>query len=210
MSRNLSASCRQCRREGIKLMLKGIRCQTAKCAMERPGRNAPPGTHPWRRGKSSEYAVRLREKQKVKKYYGVLERQFMIYFRMAERTRGNTGVNLLCLLERRLDNVVNKLGFAPSRKSAREMITHGHIYVNGRKVDRPSYLVKTEDKITVKSNERSEKLVREHIEMDPNRPVQGWLEANRTAIQGLVKALPTREDVQIPVEEQLIVELCSR
>lgn len=191
-------------------MLKGIRCHTARCAMERPGRNNPPGMHPWRRGKHSEYGVRLREKQKVKRYYGVLEKQFMIYFGMAERARGNTGVNLLCLLERRLDGVVQKLGFATSKKAARQLVAHGHIYVNGRKLDRPGYLAKPSDKITVKVNERSKALVGGYIEMDPNRPVQDWLEVDQAAQQGLVKTMPTREDIQIPVEEQLIVELCSR
>jgi len=178
--------------------------------MERPGRNNPPGMHPWRRGKNSEYGVRLREKQKVKRFYGVFDQQFMIYFHMADRAKGNTGVNLLCLLERRLDNVVQKLGFAMSRKGARQVITHGHIHVNGRKLDRPGYLVKPEDKIAVKATERSKKLIREHLEMDPNRPVQSWLEVDQANLEGLVKALPTREDIQIPVEEQLIVELCGR
>ncbi len=210
MSRTLSPSCKQCRREGIKLMLKGFRCYTAKCAMERQGHNNPPGVHAWRRGKSSEYAVRLREKQKVKRYYGVFDKQFMIYFRMAERSKGNTATNLLTLLERRLDNVVCKLGFAPANKSARQLIIHGHIYVNGRKLDRPGYLVQVGDKITVKPSEKSAKLVKSYIELDPNRPVQGWLESDRTKLEGIVKALPTRDDVQIPIEEQLIVELCSR
>ena len=191
-------------------MLKGIRCHTAKCAMERPGRNNPPGMHSWRRGKSSEYAVRLREKQKVKRYYGVLERQFMIYFRMAERIKGNTGVNLLCFLERRLDNVVHKMCFGISRKSARSLITHGHVHVNGRKLDRPGHIVGLGDKITVKPAERSQKAVRMNIDLDPNRPVQEWIEVDRSNLQGTVKTLPTREDIQIPVEEQLIVELSSR
>jgi len=210
MGRNLSPACRQCRREGIKLMLKGIRCHTAKCPMEKQGRNNPPGMHSWRRGKSSEYAVRLREKQKVKRFYGVLERQFMIYFREAERIKGNSGVNLLRLLERRLDNVVHKIGFAPSRKAARLLIGHGHVYVNGHKLDRPGYLVNLEDKISVKPSDRSKALVRTHLEADPSRPVQAWLEVNPAELAAVVKGMPTRDDVQIPVEEQLIVELCSR
>lgn len=210
MSRNLAGSCKQCRREGIKLMLKGIRCHTAKCAMERQGRSNPPGMHLWRRGKKSEYAVRLREKQKVKRYYGVLDRQFMIYFRMAERTRGNTGVNLLCLLERRLDNAVHKAGFALSRKSARQLIGHGHVHVNGRKLDKTGYIVKTDDKITIRPDEHSTNVVRQYIELDPNRPVQPWIQVDQKNLQAGIKALPTRDDVQIPVEEQLIVELCSR
>jgi len=191
-------------------MLKGSRCQTAKCAMERPGRSSPPGIHPWRRGKGSEYAVRLREKQKVKRYYGVLERQFMKYFGMAERAKGNTGANLLCLLERRLDNVICKLGFAPSRKRARQLVCHGHFYVNGHKVDIPSYLVRPGDRITIKPSPKSEKVVRESLESEVGGPVQGWLELDPQKLEAAVKALPTREDVQIPVEEQLIVELCSR
>jgi len=210
MSRKLDASCKQCRREGIKLMLKGIRCHTAKCAMERQGRNNPPGMHSWRRGKPSEYAVRLREKQKVKRYYGVFDKQFMLYFRMAERFRGNTGMNLMSLLERRLDNVVHKAGFGLSRKSARQLIVHGHVYVNGHKLDKPGYLVRTDDKITVKPNERSQQIVRQHMEMDPNRVIQPWIEVDQKNLQAVVKALPARDDVQIPVEEQLIVELCSR
>ena len=210
MGRDLTPSCKKCRREGIKLMLKGFRCYTARCAMERQGHNNPPGMHAWRRGKNSEYAIHLREKQKVKRYYGVRDKQFMLYFRMAERAKGNTATTLLCLLERRLDNVVAKLGFAPARKSARQLIVQGHIRVNGRKLDRPGYLVKVDDKISVKPSEKSTKVFRAFIDMDPNRPVQGWLEADPSKLEGRVKALPTREDVQIPVEEQLIVEMCSR
>ncbi len=210
MGRNTNSSCKQCRRESIKLNLKGVRCHTAKCPMEKTGRNNPPGQHPWRRGKTSEYGVRLREKQKVKRYYGVFEKQFQIYFRMAERSQGNTGVNLLCFLERRLDNVFHKMGLAMSRKGARQIINHGHVCVNGRKVNRCSFLVKPSDEITLKESEKSTKLVREQIDMDPNRPVQEWLESDRSALKGRVKGMPTREDIQIPIEEQLIVELSSR
>jgi len=202
--------CKLCRREGMKLMRKGVRCQTAKCAMERQGANNPPGVHAWRRGKGSEYAVRLREKQKVKRFYGVMERQFMTYFHMAERATGNTASTLFMLLERRLDNVVYKLGLVTSRNAARQAIVHGHIYVNGSKLDRPGYFVKIGDKISVKPAEKSQKMIKSFVEMDPNRPVQDWLEVDRNTLSGQVKALPTREDVQIPVEEQLIVELCSR
>lgn len=210
MARNLTPQCKLCRREGIKLAGKGIRCQSAKCAMERQGSNNPPGVHAWRRGKGSEYAVRLREKQKVKRYYGVMDKQFMGYFHMAERASGNTATTLLSLLERRLDNVVYKLGFGASRNAARQMILHGHIHVNGSKLDRPSYLTKIGDKISIKASEKSQKLVKSYIEMEPNLQVQDWLEVDRNSLQGQVKAMPTREDVQIPVEEQLIVELCSR
>lgn len=191
-------------------MLKGIRCETAKCAMERQGRSNPPGMHSWRRGKATPYAVRLREKQKVKRYYGVFERQFSRYFRQAERLRQNTGIALLCLLERRLDNVIYKAGFAPSRPSARQLIGHGHVYINGRRVDRPSYRVDQGDKISIKGGERSQKLARQNLEGDGVRTVQPWLQMSPDRLEAVVVALPTRDDVQIPVEEQLIVELCSR
>lgn len=190
-------------------MLKGARCETAKCAMERQWRSNPPGMHSWRRRKSGDYAVRLREKQKVKRYYGVLERQFMKYFRMAESGKGNTGDALLSLLERRLDNVIWKLGFAPSHKAARVAIVHGHIYVNGRRVNRPSYLVQQGDRIAVKPSERSQKFVRATLG-DGGLPLQAWLQLDAQRLEGTIAALPTREDVQIPVEEQLIIEMCSR
>jgi small subunit ribosomal protein S4 len=193
----------------LKLMLKGARCETAKCAMERQWRSNPPGMHSWRRRKSGDYAVRLREKQKVKRYYGVLERQFMKYFRMAESGKGNTGDALLSLLERRLDNVIWKLGFAPSHKAARVAIVHGHIYVNGRRVNRPSYLVQQGDRIAVKPSERSQKFVRATLG-DGGLPLQAWLQLDAQRLEGTIAALPTREDVQIPVEEQLIIEMCSR
>ncbi len=210
MGRNLSPSCKLCRREGIKLMLKGTRCDSAKCAMERQGHNNPPGAKRWRRGRTSEYGIRLREKQKVKRYYGVLERQFIKYFHMAEHATGNTGATLLCLLERRLDNVVHKLGFAPSRKLARELVSHGHVYINSRKVNIPSFLIRPGDRITSKPSPKSEKQLRGWVESGISGPLQDWLELNQQDLVGIVKALPTREDVQIPVEEQLIVELCSR
>ena len=202
--------CKLCRREGIKLMRKGVRCETAKCAMERQGSNNPPGVHTWRRGKGSEYGVRLREKQKVKRYYGVLEKQFISYFHMAERATGNTANTLFVLLERRLDNVLYKMGLVTSRNSARQAIVHGHVQVNGKKLDRPGYFVKVGEKVSVKATDKAQKLFKGFVEMDPNRPIQDWLEADRKALVGTVKALPSREDVQIPVEEQLIVELCSR
>lgn len=209
MSRYIGPVCRLCRREGIKLMLKGARCESAKCAMERQWKSSPPGMHVWRRRKSGEYGVRLREKQKVKRYYGVLERQFMLYFRMAERSKGNTGDTLLSLLERRLDNVVWKLGMAPSHKAARLTVAHGHIYVNGRRVNRPSFLVRKGDRITVKPAERSLNMVRASLgEGAP--PVQQWLQFDSQKLEAEIMNIPTREDVQIPVEEQLIIEMCSR
>jgi small subunit ribosomal protein S4 len=208
MARYIGPVCRLCRREGLKLMLKGVRCETAKCAMERQWRSQPPGMHAWRRRKAGDYGVRLREKQKVKRYYGVLERQFSLYFRMAERATGNTGEALLSLLERRLDNVVWKLGFAPSHKAARQAIVHGHIYVNGRRLNRPSYLVSQGDRITVKPSERSKGYIRQAL--GDGVTVQPWLQVDAQTLEGVVTALPTREDVQIPVEEQLIIEMCSR
>lgn len=210
MGRLLGPVCRLCRREGVKLLLKGDRCESAKCAIEKQWRNKPPGMHSWRRRKQSGgYAVRLREKQKVKRYYGVLEKQFAIYFAMAERTRGNTGNALMQILERRLDNVVWKLGFAPSHRSARQMVTHGHVYLNGRRVNRPGYLVKAQDRITVKPSERSRGLVKATLG-DGSASIQSWLQLDASTLEGIVVALPTRDDVQIPVEEQLIIEFCSR
>ena len=209
MARNLGPQCRLCRREGIKLFLKGTRCDTAKCPIERQGRNSPPGIHGWRRSRGSSYAIRLREKQKVKRYYGVLERQFRGYFARAAKQKRNTGAALLSLLERRLDNVVFKSGFAVSRRAARQLVNHGHIYVNARKVDIPSYLVKPADKITVKPAEKSAKQVAEQVQINKGRPLPAWLSLDEAAPQITVLAMPTRDDVQIPVEEHLIVELCS-
>lgn len=190
-------------------MLKGVRCETAKCAMERQWRNRPPGMHGWRRRKPSGYGIRLREKQKVKRYYGVFERQFMIYFRMAERAKTNTGEALLSILERRLDNAVWKLGFAPSRRAARVAVAHGHIYVNGRRNNRPSYLIGQGDRLSVKPSERSKKFIRSVVG-DGAPAMQSWLGLDVEALEGTINALPTREDVQIPVEEHLIIEMCSR
>lgn len=209
MGRYTGPSCRLCRRETIKLMLKGARCETAKCPMERQWRNNPPGAHNWRRRRASEYGIRLREKQKVKRYYGVFEKQFSRYFAMAARSRGNTGDVLLSVLERRLDNVVWKLGFAPSHKAARQTVSHGHVHVNGRKVNRPGYLVKQGDKITVRSKEQSRKLVRANLGETPP-PIQSWLELNAERLEATIAAHPAAEDVQIPVEMQLIIEMCSR
>ena len=163
MGRYLGSSCKLCRREGMKLMLKGIRCETSKCPIEKRQRNVAPGMHGWRRGRGSDYGVRLREKQKVKRYYGLYETQFMRYFEEAEHTKGNTGEVLLSMLERRLDNVIYKLNFAPSRKTARQIITHGHIYINGKKIDIPDFVVSIGDKITVKSSEKSKKRIRAQL-----------------------------------------------
>lgn len=191
-------------------MLKGTRCETAKCPMEKQWRSNPPGMHAWRRGKGSNYSVRLREKQKVKRFYGLMEKQFILYFRLAERSKENTGTALLGLIERRLDNVVYKSNLAPSRKAARVMIAHGHIYVNGRRVDRPGYLISQGDHISSKPAERSRKLAKMHLGLIEGRPIQPWLLLDPDKLEATVVALPSRDDVQIPVEEQLIVEMLSR
>ena len=191
-------------------MLKGTRCETAKCSVEKRERSMAPGMHGWRRGRRSDYGVRLREKQKVKRYYGLMEKQFKSYFRQAERRIGNTGEILLELLERRLDNVVYKLNFAPSRKAARQLVTHGHIYLNDRRVDVPDITVKIGDKVTLKNSDKSRKTVKAQIESNPNFSVQGWLQLDSAKPIATIVGIPTREDVQLAVEEQLVVEFCSR
>ncbi len=210
MGRYLGSSCKHCRREGMKLMLKGLRCETAKCPIEKKQRNLAPGMHGWRRGRISEYGVRLREKQKVKRYYGLMERQFMKCFHEAERIKGNTGETLLQLLERRLDNVVYKLNFAPSRKAARQIIAHGHIYVDGHKVNISDYRTKIGEKITLKGSEKSRKRVKEQLDTNPSFTTQGWLQLSREKPEATIVAMPTRDDIQVPVEELLVVEFCSR
>lgn len=211
MGRLLPPVCRKCRREGIKLMLKGARCESAKCPMEKPSRNAPPGAaRAFRRGQGSEYGKRLRETQKVKRYYGLFDRQFRKYFEKAQHAAENTGRALLGLLERRLDNVVCKLGFAPSRRAARIAIVHHHFTVNGERVSKPGYLVKVGDRIGTRRRDASQKLVRANVDADSNRMVQPWLKLDPAGLEGSVVALPGREDVQIPIEEQLVIEFCSR
>ncbi len=200
-----------CRREGIKLMLKGSRCESAKCPMEKPSRNAPPGAgRAFRRGTNSEYGKRLRETQKVKRYYGLWDKQFRRYFERSQHSTENTGIALLGLLERRLDNVVCKLGFSPSRKAARIAIGHNHFMVNGQRVNKPGYLVRVGDKVTVQKREASQKYVRAFFDLDPNRAVQPWLRLDSAKLEATVEAMPARDDVQIPVEEQLVIEFCSR
>jgi len=210
MGRYLGPSCRLCRREGMKLFLKGPKCETAKCQIERRQKSLAPGQHGWHKGRLSEYGVRLREKQKIKRYYGVYEAQFMRCFEEAERLTGNTGETLLQLLERRLDNVVYKLNFAASRKAARQLITHGHVHVNGRRVDTPGFITNVGDKIDIKQSDKSLKRVKQQLESNPNFTTQAWLQLDREKPAATVVALPTREDVQIPVEEHLVVEFCSR
>jgi len=209
MGRHIGPVCRLCRREGLKLFLKGTRCDTPKCAVER--REGVPGMHQFRRSKASEYSIRLREKQKVKRYYGVFERQFRKYFDLATRRPGNTGDALMSVLERRLDNVVTRLGFATSRAQARQMVTHGHVTVNGRKLDIPSYLVKPGDVIKVKEREHSLKLAATNLEAEGMPPVPDWLDRTSTEPpEGRVSRLPGAGDQSLPVNPQLIVELLSR
>ena len=210
MGRYLGSSCKHCRREGMKLMLKGTRCETAKCPIERHERLKGPGQHGWRRGRNSDYGDRLREKQKVKRYYGLLEKQFVRYFRRAERIKGDTGQIFLALLERRLDNIIYKLNFAASRKSARQLISHGHIHVNGRKVDIPDVRLKVGDKITLKGSAKSLKQVKDQLASSANFVVQGWLQLDQDKPMATVVELPSREDVQLVVEERLVVEFCSK
>lgn len=208
MARYIGPQCRLCRREGEKLFLKGMRCDTVKCAITK--RKYPPGQFTWGRGKLSKYGIQFREKQKVKRFYGILERQFQNYFGRAERQKGNTGENLLNMLERRLDNVVYLLSFAASRKSARQLILHGHITVNNKKVDIASYLVKVGDVIKPKNSEVSQNIVKANIELVKGRNLPAWIQFKADTLEGVVTQLPAREDISVPVQEQLIVELCSK
>jgi len=192
----------------MKLFLKGDRCFTNKCAIER--RNFPPGQHGKRRSKILGYGIQLREKQKVKRFYGVLENQFRLTFQQAERMRGVTGENLLALLERRLDNVVHRLGFAASRAQARQLVRHGHVRVNGRKVNVPSFVVGAGATVSIKEKSRKNPLIATSVETAKGRGVPAWLELNTPEFEGKVVALPKREDVGVPVNEKLIVELYSK
>lgn len=208
MARYTAAVCRLCRREGVKLYLKGEKCYSDKCPVAK--RNVPPGQHGLSRRKMSEYGLQLREKQKARRTYGVLERQFRRYFQTAARKKGITGLLLLQLLERRLDNVVYRMGFAVSRAEARQMVRHGHFAVGGHKVDIPSYLVKDNDVIEVREGSRSNKRLKELLEGGPVRNVPEWLSVDHEAMKGTVLRLPTREEIDAPVQEQLIVELYSK
>ena len=208
MARYTGPVCRLCRREGMKLFLKGDRCFTNKCAIER--RNFPPGQHGKRRSKILGYGIQLREKQKVKRFYGILENQFRLTFQKAERMRGVTGENLLSLLERRLDNVVHRLGFAASRTQARQLVRHGHVRVNGRKVNVPSFVVNAGAVVSVKEKSRKNPLIVGAVETAKGRGIPAWLELNAAEFEGKVVALPKREDVALPVNEKLIVELYSK
>ena len=208
MARYKDEQCRICRREGQKLFLKGSRCYTDKCSITR--RNYAPGEHGQGRKKISEYGTQLREKQKTKAFYGVGEKQFRKYFEMAENKKGITGENLLQILESRLDNVVYRLGFGTSRAQARQLVNHGHFEVNGKKVDIPSYLIKAGDVIAVREIKKDNKTIKENVEANSARPVPEWLEKDAEKMQGKVLRLASREDVDLPVEEHLIVELYSK
>ena len=206
MARDTSPQCKQCRREGQKLFLKGERCLTDKCGVER--RNYPPGDHGRGRQKQSEYRVQLREKQKARRYYGVLEGQFRLYYDKASRQSGITGENLLNLLERRFDNVLVRLGFAASRRQARQMVRHGHWTINGRRVDIPSYQVREGDIVALKAGSPAEPLIREATELTAQVPA--WLQADHDSLTAKVLRKPERREITTPVQEQLIVELYSK
>ncbi len=209
MARYRDAVCKLCRREGTKLFLKGDRCFTEKCAVEK--RAYPPGEHAQgRRGKLSEYGSQLREKQKLRRIYGVLERQFAVYFDRATRTQGITGEVLLQLLERRLDNILYRMGFAPSRPAARQLVRHGHIRVNGRKVNIPSYRLRAGDKITIKESTTQLPVVQEALKGADMRPKVPYLDVDRNRCEGTFLSIPARADIPTPIEEQLIVELYSK
>jgi small subunit ribosomal protein S4 len=208
VARHTESVCRLCRREGAKLFLKGDRCFKEKCAFERRG--YAPGQHGRRRGKIQGYGIQLREKQKVKRMYGVLEKQFRNYFAKAARAKGITGNNLLQMLERRLDNVVYRLGFASSRSMARQLVSHGHILVDGRKLDRASALVQPGSVISLREDSRKNEQIKICLDTAQGRGVPAWLELDADEFKGTIKQLPSREDIAMPIQEQLIVELYSK
>jgi len=208
MARHTGPKCKHCRREGEKLFLKGTRCVTVKCAIAK--RAYPPGEHPYKRGKVSDYGRQLREKQRAKRTYGLLERQFRRYYEMAERQKGNTGENLLRILERRLDNVLYLAGFAPSRSAARQLVTHGHVELNGKKTDIPSMLVRPNDIVKIRAGEERKKLVTDFQQMTKERGQPPWLAVNNEQVSVQVLALPKAEEFSVPIQYNLIVELCSK
>ncbi|TAL26069.1 MAG: 30S ribosomal protein S4 [Nitrospirae bacterium] len=208
MAKYTGPLCRVCRRQGEKLFLKGERCYTEKCAVER--RKYPPGQHGQRRTKLSDYAIQLKEKQKARKNYGLIERQFRICFREAERQKGATGEVLLQLLERRLDNVVFRMGFAVNRREARHMIVHGHFITNGKIINIPSYLVKPGDVVEVKESSREVPGIADNISKIEHRGLPGWVEVDISTFKGKILHIPSREEMQLPIQEQLIVELYSK
>ena len=208
MARYIGALCRICRREGEKLFLKGDRCYTEKCAVER--RKYPPGQHGQGYRKLSDYGFQLREKQKVRKTYGLLERQFRRYFYDAERKKGITGEVLLQLIESRLDNTVYRMGFAPNRRRARQLISHGHILVNGKKVNLPSYAVNEGDLVEVKESSKNIPEIVDSLSRSEHRGIPAWVEVDGVNLKGKVLRIPSRDEIQLPVQEQLIVELYSK
>ncbi|MGD9732009.1 MAG: 30S ribosomal protein S4 [Desulfamplus sp.] len=208
MSRYRGSVCRQCRRENMKLFLKGDRCYSDKCSFDR--RAYPPGQHGQRRGKSSDYGIQLREKQKVRRIYGISEKQFRIIFQNADRQKGITGINLLSLLERRLDNVVFRLGFTSSRTQGRHFVRHNHFLINGNKVNIPSYVIKAGDVLELREKSKNVKAIADSIETVVRRGIPQWLELDKDGFKGVVKSLPNREDITLPIQEQLIVELYSK
>jgi small subunit ribosomal protein S4 len=209
LARYIGSSCRLCRRENLKLFLKGDRCYGDKCAFER--RAYAPGQHGQARtGKPSDYRIQLREKQKVKRIYGLLEKQFRGYYSRSERQKGITGTNLLLMLESRLDNVVYRMGFANSRNQARQMVRHRHFLVNGKKVNIPSYQVKPGDVVEVIEKSHKVPQILEGLETVVRRGVPGWMEVEKEKFKGIMKTLPNREDIAMPIQEQLIVELYSK
>jgi len=208
VARNLGPVCRLCRREGLKLFLKGERCYTDKCAIER--RNYPPGAHGQARTRFSEFSIRLREKQKVKRIYRMLEKQFAGYFAAAERMPGITGENLLVLLERRLDNVVYRLGFASSVSQARQLVRHGHLEIDGKPVTIPSYIVNVNQVVSIAEKSRQKKVIVEAIELSQRRGLPAWIALERDQFRGSLKALPARSELTMPISEKLIVEHYSR
>ncbi|MFH1752655.1 MAG: 30S ribosomal protein S4 [Candidatus Omnitrophota bacterium] len=208
MARYTGPSCKLCRREKLKLFLKGSKCATDKCPVSRRG--YPPGQHGQGRSKQSGYAIQLREKQKVKRIYGLLEKQFRLYFKLAEKSKGVTGQVLLQLLERRLDNVVFRLNFTQTRKEARQIVLHNHVYVNDKKVNIPSFLIKKDDAVRLKLKDKQKKIVKDTLEILKDRAVPGWLSQEADNMAGKVLELPKREDVGFPIQERLIVELYSK
>ncbi|RMD85983.1 MAG: 30S ribosomal protein S4 [Candidatus Dadabacteria bacterium] len=208
MARYRGSVCRLCRVEGEKLFLKGDRCYSPKCSIER--REGAPGEHGKRRGKFSEYKIQLREKQKVKRMYGMLEKQFREYFKRAARSKGVTGTELLVNLERRLDNVVYRMGFGLSRRHARQIVRHGMILVNGRKVNIPSYQVSAGDVVEVRAKSKGNLAIKSAMELAQSRSIPEWVSLDREGVKGTVNALPAREQISYPVNEQLIVELYSK
>jgi small subunit ribosomal protein S4 len=209
LARNIGSSCRLCRRENLKLFLKGDRCYGDKCAFER--RPYAPGQHGQRRaGKYSDYRVQLREKQKVKRIYGLLEKQFRGYYYRAERQKGITGTNLLILLESRLDNIVYRMGFSSSRNQARQMVMHNHFIVNNREVNIPSYQVKPGDVVEVKEKSRKIPHILEAMETVVRRGIPNWIEIEKDKFKGVLESIPNREDLTMPIQEQLIIELYSK